>query len=69
MTPYAPVFPISSIQPKMRNTAWLWFAGCIAWTVDGIVSLRLHSIQHAQLAFMVALVFLAAGFFYRRQKR
>jgi hypothetical protein len=53
----------------MRNTAWLWFAGCAAWTVDGIVSLRLRSIQHAQLAFMVALVFLAAGFFYRRQKR
>jgi hypothetical protein len=53
----------------MRNTAWLWFAGCIAWTIDGAISLRLHSIQHAQLAFMVALVFLAAGFFYRRQKR
>jgi hypothetical protein len=53
----------------MRNTAWLWFAGCIAWFVDGLISLRLHSIQHAQLAFMVALVFLAAGFFYRRQKR
>jgi hypothetical protein len=53
----------------MSNAAWLWFAGCAAWTVDGIVSLRLRSIQHAQLAFMVALAFLAAGFFYRRQKR
>jgi hypothetical protein len=64
-----PVRSTSRILLKMRNTAWLWFAGCIAWTVDGIVSLRLHSIQHAQLAFMVALVFLAAGFFYRAQKR
>ena len=53
----------------MRNTAWLWFAGCIAWTVDGIISLRLHSLQRAQLAFMVALVFLVAGLFYRKQKR
>jgi hypothetical protein len=69
MTPHAPAFPISGIQTKMRNTAWLWFAGCVAWFVDGLISLRLHSIQHAQLAFMVALVFLAAGFFYRRQKK
>ena len=68
MTPCALPSQSSSIQPKMRNTAWLWFAGCIAWFVDGLISLRLHSIQHAQLAFMVALVFLAAGFFYRRQR-
>jgi len=53
----------------MRNTAWLWFAGFVAWVVDGIVSLRLHSPMHAQLAFMVALVFFAAWLFYRKQKR
>ncbi len=53
----------------MRNTAWLWFAGCVAWAVDGIVSLHFHSLQHAQLAFMVSLVFLAAGFFYRKQNQ
>ena len=54
---------------RMRNYAWIWFAGFIAWLVDGIISLRLHSMQHAQLAFLVAMVFLAAGLFYRRQQR
>ncbi len=53
----------------MRNTAWLWLAGFLAWVVDGIVSLRLHSPMHAQLAFMVALVFLVAYLFYRKPKR
>ncbi len=53
----------------MRNTAWLWIAGFAVWVVDGIVSLRLHSPQHAQLAFLVAMVFFAAGLFYRKQKR
>ncbi|WP_035353433.1 hypothetical protein [Edaphobacter aggregans] len=54
---------------SMRNFAWIWFAGFAAWVVDGLISLRLHSMQHAQLAFLVAMVFLAAGFFYRRQQR
>jgi hypothetical protein len=53
----------------MRNATWIWFAGFVAWTVDGIISLRLHSMQHAQLAFLVAMVFFAAGLFYRRQQR
>jgi hypothetical protein len=52
----------------MRKTAWIWFVGCAVWLGDGVVQLRLHAIQHAQLAFMVALVFLAAGLFYRNQK-
>jgi hypothetical protein len=51
----------------MRNTSWLWLAGFIAWIVDGIISLRLHSTAHAQLAFLVAMVFFAAWLFYRRQ--
>ncbi len=53
----------------MRNTAWIWFAGFIAWVIDGIISLRLHSMQHAQLAFLVAMVFFVAGLYYRRQQR
>jgi len=53
----------------MRNAAWVWFAGFIAWTVDGMISLRLHSIQHAQLAFLVAMVFFVAGLFYRKQPK
>jgi hypothetical protein len=53
----------------MRNTAWIWFAGTAAWIIDGIVSLRLHSMQHAQLAFLIAMVFFVAGIFYQRQRR
>jgi len=52
----------------MRRTAWIWFVGCVAWVVDGTISLRLHALPHAKLAFMVAIVFLAAGLFYRGQK-
>jgi hypothetical protein len=54
---------------RMRNFAWIWFLGFAAWLVDGLISLHYHSMQHAQLAFLVAMVFLAAGFFYRRQQR
>jgi hypothetical protein len=52
----------------MRKTAWIWFVGCAAWLIDGVISVRLRSVPHAQLAFMVALVFFAAGMFYRNQK-
>jgi len=53
----------------MRWIAWIWFAGFAVWVIDGAISLRLHAHQHAQLAFLVAMVFLAAGIFYRRQQR
>ena len=53
----------------MRKTAWIWFVGCAVWIVDGIVQLHVHALPHAQLAFMVALLFLAAGLFYRNQKQ
>jgi hypothetical protein len=36
--------------------------------MDGVVQLRVHAILHARLAFTVALLFLAAGLFYRNQK-
>jgi hypothetical protein len=52
----------------MRKTAWIWFAGCVAWSLDGAFWLRLHATAHAKLAFMLALLFLAAGLFYRNQK-
>ena len=53
----------------MRKTAWIWFVGCAAWTVDGVANLRLHALPHAQLAFMVAMVFLAAGLFWAEFSR
>jgi hypothetical protein len=53
----------------MRNFAWIWFAGFAVWVIDALISLHLRAPQHAQLAFLVAMVFLAAGFFYRRQQR
>ena len=53
----------------MRKTAWIWFVGCAAWTVDGVVQIHVHAIPHAQFAFMIAMLFLAAGLFYRQQKQ
>ena len=53
----------------MRRTAWIWFVGCAAWTMDGIVQIHVHAVLHAQLAFTVAMLFLAAGLFYRQQKQ
>ncbi len=51
----------------MQRTAWIWFAGFAAWIADALVSVHLHDWLHARLAFMVAIVFLVAGLFYRRQ--
>ena len=51
----------------MRRTAWIWFAGCAAWLVDGLVSLRFHNWLHARLAFMLSMLFLFAALFYRNQ--
>jgi hypothetical protein len=53
----------------MRKTAWIWFVGCAVWIVDGVLQVHFHARAHAQLAFMVAIVFLAAGLFYRNQKQ
>jgi hypothetical protein len=54
-------------NPMMRRTVWIWFLGFAAWVLDAIVSVHLHDWLHARLAIMVAIVFLAAGLFYRRQ--
>jgi hypothetical protein len=52
----------------MKKTACIWFLGSFAWLADAIVQLRLNAHAHATLALMVALVFLAAGLFYRNQR-
>jgi len=36
--------------------------------MDGVVQLHVHALPHAELAFMLAMLFLAAGLFYRNQK-
>ncbi|HZQ42126.1 MAG TPA: hypothetical protein VFA99_02685 [Acidobacteriaceae bacterium] len=53
----------------MRKTAWIWLAGCIAWTFDAAVSIVLHSATHAALAIVLALLFGVAWLFYRSQPR
>jgi hypothetical protein len=53
----------------MRKTAWIWFVGCAAWFTDSAIQLRFHARAHAQLAFMLALLFLVAGIFYRREQK
>lgn len=53
----------------MRRFAWIWFLGCTVWAADGIISVHYRALQHAELAFLLALVFLVAGLLYQRQRR
>ena len=52
----------------MKKMAWIWFAGFAAWAIDGGVSVYYRNLAHARLAFMLAMLFLAAGLFYRQQR-
>ena len=53
----------------MRSYAWIWLAGCIAWTIDTVANAILHHVQHAELALIMALLFGIAYAFYRTQGR
>ncbi len=53
----------------MRWTAWIWAVGCAAWFIDGLVCLRYTDKRHAELAFMLAVLFGIAWAFYRQPKR
>jgi hypothetical protein len=52
----------------MRRTSWIWAVGCIAWTVDGFVSLRFPDKHRAEIAFLLAVLFAAAWGFYRQSR-
>ena len=67
-TPLHPAY--AQLRPMlMRKTAWIWLAGCIAWTFDAAVSVSRHSAAHAELALVVAIMFGIAWLFYRSQPR
>lgn len=51
----------------MRRFAWIWFVGSLVWLADGAISVHFRSWQHAELAFLLALVFVAAGVLYRQR--
>ncbi len=53
----------------MRRTAWIWLAGCIAWTLDAAVGLHYSNSKQVVIAVSMALLFLIAWFFYRNQGR
>ena len=53
----------------MQKSAWIWFVGCAVWFLDGVEQLHVHAQAHAELAFILAMLFLVAGFFYRNQKK
>jgi len=65
----APLALAFRIQWSMQKSAWIWFVGCAVWFLDGVEQLHVHAQAHAELAFMLAMLFLVAGFFYRRQKQ
>jgi uncharacterized membrane protein YjjB (DUF3815 family) len=51
-----------------RRFAWIWLVGCIAWVFNALVSIHVHSPQHAQLAAIMAVLFGIAWLFYRGQQ-
>ena len=55
-------------EATMRRTAWIWAVGSAAWTFDCIVNLHYRNLPHAELAFLVALMFGIAWAYYRQQK-
>lgn len=53
----------------MRRLAWIWLAGCLAWTLDFGVNLYAGNRAHAELALLLAILFGIAYAFYRNQPR
>jgi hypothetical protein len=56
----------------MRKTTWItwiWFVGFAVWTVAGAIHLHYRARADAKLDLMLALLFLVAGLFYRRQQQ
>lgn len=53
----------------MRRMTWVWFAGFAAWLLDGLIRLRLGNMQHAELALILAALFLMAGLFFGQKQR
>ena len=52
----------------MRRTAWVWLAGCMAWTLDTLVSLHYRNEKHAVIGACLAMLFGIAWLFYRGQR-
>ncbi len=53
----------------MRRTAWIWLAGCLAWTLDCGVNAFHGNRPHAELALLLAILFGIAYAFYGSQPR
>ena len=53
----------------MRRSAWIWAVGSAVWTFDCIVNLYYRSLPHAELAFLVAIMFAIAWAYYRKETR
>jgi hypothetical protein len=53
----------------MRRTAWIWAAGCIVWTADALINLRLRNVPQSELALLLAIMFGIAFGFYRATNR
>ncbi|MBV8454522.1 MAG: hypothetical protein JOZ29_19950 [Deltaproteobacteria bacterium] len=56
-----------SPSPSRPNSYWIWFAGGIVWWGDALLALHYGHRAHGALAFLVAVIFLIAGWIWRRQ--
>ncbi len=55
------------LHPEANFHAWIWAVGSAAWTFDAIVNLYYRNRPHAELSFLVAVMFAIAWAFYSRQ--
>jgi hypothetical protein len=53
----------------LKRTAWIWAVGCAVWCIDGGISVYQHAAPHAELDFLMAILFAIAWLFYRDQQR
>jgi hypothetical protein len=48
---------------------WIWFVGAAAWFFSALLSMHRHALAEGLLGAALAVLFLAAGMFFRRRAR
>ena len=53
---------------NMGWTRWIWYVGAVAWALSGLLSLHTHAWLHAKISLTLAILFLAAAYFFQTQQ-